>query len=371
MVMEFIKNLDTPCVVIDAVKMRRNISKMQAVAARCGCSLRPHAKTHKSALLAKMQIDAGATGVTCAKTSEAEALADKGIDDIFVAYPLIGAEKLERALRITKKIKRFIVAVDSVQGARAMSEFAVSRGACFEARIEVDTGASRTGLVKDKLIEMAKVVRELPGIRVTGAYTYKSMVYNRESVNDPVAAGKEEGVLVAEAVKVLRGAGLDIRDISGGSTPTGMHVAETGLVNEIRPGTYIFHDMYTLATGACTIDDIAALVYATVVSTPRPDLAIVDAGIKTLSADVRLNAGPYPFKGFASVVGRDDLVLDRANEEHGMLRSESGVTGLNVGEVLALAPSHICPVINLQSSLLLYEDGHFREIPVDARGMVR
>ena len=369
--MDWINELDTPCVVVDAVKMRRNIKNMQNIADLYGCNLRPHVKTHKSVELARMQLAAGAAGVTCAKTSEAEVFADNGIGDIFIAYPLIGETKLRRALNIKNKTRRFIMAVDSIQGARAASVFAVNENAVFETRIEIDTGAARTGVSLQKTAELANEIKNLPGLKLTGVYTYKGLVLDHAPTADCDAAGAEEGALIARAVEALRGLGFDIRDISAGSTPTGASVAKTGCVNEIRPGTYIFHDLHTWASGACAEDDIAACVYATVVNTREKSLAVVDAGSKTLAADVRLNAGPTPFTGFAKIAGRDDLILDRVNEEHGMVRAKNGETGLKVGDVLALLPSHICPVINLQNYIYLQENGNLRKLPIDARGYVR
>ena len=369
--MDWVKELDTPCIVVDVDKMKRNIKNMQDTADSYGCALRPHVKTHKSVELARMQLAAGAAGVTCAKTSEAETFADGGVEDIFIAYPLIGETKLRRALRIKHKTKRFIMAVDCLQGARAASAFALSENAAFETRIEIDTGAARTGASLQKLTELANEIRNLKGLNLTGVYTYKGLVLNQTPTIDKDAAGAEEGALISQAVTILRGLGFDIRDVSAGSTPTGASVAKSGGATEIRPGTYIFHDLHTMASGVCSEDDIAAYVYATVVNTREPGLAVLDAGSKTLAADVRLNARPFPFAGFAKVAGRDELILDRVNEEHGMIRAINGETGLNVGDVLALMPSHICPVINLQNYFYLLENGDLRKITVDARGMVR
>jgi D-serine deaminase-like pyridoxal phosphate-dependent protein len=202
------------------------------------------------------------------------------------------------------------------------------------------------------------------------------MMWKNAVTNDAEAASAEEGRLILSAAEVLRELGFKIRDISAGSTPTGRGVAQTGLVNEIRPGTYIFYDWMTRLEGACSEEEIAAFVAATVVSTPSPGLAVIDAGVKTFSADVRLNEPPFALPGFAKVAGRDDLILDRLNEEHGMLwvsseNSKTGETGLRVGDVLRLIPGHICTAVNLQDKIYALEGGGLSEIPVDARGKVR
>ena len=363
--------LETPCIIIDMNKVSANIQKMQAAADYLRCKLRPHAKTHKSVEIAKMQIGAGSCGITCAKPSEAEVFEDNGIDDIFIAYPLIGANKLRRALNIQKKIKRLIVAVDSIEGAKAMSDFAVSENAVFEVRLEIDTGASRTGAMIDNLCKIGAEIKELPGINVTGVYTFKSLVYKNLATTDAEAAGGEEARLIAEAADVLRGTGLNINDISCGSTPTGLTSAKTGFVNEIRPGTYVFYDWLTLIEGCCDENDIAAYLYATVISTPQDSLAVIDAGTKALSTDIRLNVPPFSINGYAKISGNDDLVLDRLNEEHGMIRHiNGGKTGLCVGDVLRLIPAHICTAINLHDFIYADENGVLRKMNIDARGKV-
>ena len=365
------KILDTPCIVVDRNRMQENIRKMQEAATGLNCVLRPHIKTHKSVEIAKMQLAAGAVGITCAKTSEAEIFAEGGINDIFIAYPLIGESKLMRALAIQKQVDRLILAVDSIEGARELSNFAIKQGTTFEARIEIDTGLKRTGAAHDKLSAIGTEIKNLQGIKVTGVYTFKSLLYKNEATADVHAAGKEEGELIKKAADTLRELGFDIRDISAGSTPTGLSVAKTGLVNEIRPGTYVLHDWSTLLLGVCNEDDIAACVMATVVSTPSDTHAVIDAGVKTLAADVRLNTPTLPLTGFARITGRDDLILDRLSEEHGMVRAANGgETGLKVGEVLRLVPAHICPVINLQDYLYVKENEDFRKVRVDARGRV-
>jgi D-serine deaminase-like pyridoxal phosphate-dependent protein len=245
----------------------------------------------------------------------------------------------------------------------------------FEVRIEIDTGAKRTGAGLDKLRAIADEIKTLKNFNVTGVYTFKSMIYQNMATTDIDAAGEEEARLIGEAATVLRSFGFNIKDISAGSTPTGLTAAKTGLVNEIRLGTYVFHDWMTQLSGCCTESDIAAYVLSTVISTPTDELAVIDAGAKMLATDVRLGVPPHYFTGFARVVGRDDLVLDRLSEEHGMIRSlqtsgSIGKTGLRVGDVVKLVPSHICTVINLQDCIYALENGKYKTMRVDARGKV-
>ena len=175
---------------------------------------------------------------------------------------------------------------------------------------------------------------------------------------------------MAQVAKELEAAGVPVADISAGSTPTGLAVAQTGLVNEIRPGTYIFNDYMLTKEGAATLEDIAGYYYVTVVSTPCDEYAVIDGGTKTFPMDIPLDAPPYHYPGYAIVEGREDLTLRRMNEEHGMLVSKTGRTGLKVGQKLRLIPIHICTAVNLQNQVYLLQDGELILQKVDARGML-
>jgi len=366
-----IHEIETPCLVIDAETLRRNIVSMQNICTEHGCTLRPHIKTHKSVEIARMQVDAGAAGITCAKVSEAEVMAEGGLRDIFIAYPLVGTGKIERAMLLAKKLERLILAVDSHAGAQALSEAALRHGVELEVRLEVDTGAKRTGLPLQNAIELAVTVSKLPGLRLTGLYTFKGMVYEARPTRDKEQAAKEECLLLSQAAETLVQRGIQIRDLSAGSTPTGPACVASGSVNEIRPGTYVFYDQMCLENGACSKTDVAAYIRTTVVSTPAPNYAVIDGGSKTFPTDTVLHQPPLHPHSYGYVQDRDDLRLDRLSEEHGMLRTADGSpTGLQVGDVLEVIPFHICPAVNLQNNMYLLEDGSIRKLPVDARGMV-
>jgi len=344
---------------------------MQQICNLHNVALRPHIKTHKSIEIARMQVKAGAVGITCAKISEAEVMAAGGLTDIFIAYPLVGLNKIERALLLVKKVKRLILAVDSFEGAQALSQAAVRHGLDIEIRLEIDTGLRRTGVSTQDAIDLAIAIYALPNLQLTGLYTFKGMTHKALPTLDQGQAALEECTLLANINHSLSQLNIFIKDLSAGSTPTGPACAATGLVNEIRPGTYVFYDQMGLLQGACKQEDIAAKIMATVVSTPAPDYAVIDGGSKTFPTDISLNQSPFNLHSYGYVLGHDDLRLDRVNEEHGMLRSADGrPTYLKVGDVLELIPSHICPAVNLQNHIFLEEDDVYRKLPVDARGMV-
>ena len=360
---------ETPCLVANFSIVKRNIRKMQDLCNRYGCLLRPHIKTHKSVEIARMQVNAGAVGITCAKVSEAEVMAEGGLLDIFIAYPIIGQVKIDRAMALAKKVKRLILAVDSFEGARAISGAAKKHGQDVEIRLEIDTGAKRTGVPMQEAALLAAKIANLPNLRLTGLYTFKSMFHNSLPTTDSREAAKEECELLDQVKKTLALQGISILDLSAGSTPTGPDCAATGLVNEIRPGTYVFNDQMCLQNNACGPEDIAARIIATVVSAPAPEYAVIDGGSKTFPTDIALNKEPLNLHSYGYVKGRGNLRLDRVNEEHGMIRTDDGSpTGLNVGDILELIPAHICTAVNLQNHIYVEEGGTVRKLSVDARG---
>lgn len=361
------EQLQTPCIVVDMVKVRTNIQMMQDKIDKTNACLRPHIKTHKMVSFAKMQVEAGAKGITCAKLSEAEIMAEGGLDDIFLAYPLVGARKLERLPALQKKTKRLILAVDSLDCATALNHLGETENLQFEVRLEVDTGAKRTGVQGD-ILSLAQKIHQLPNLSLTGIFTFKSLVYQNKPTTDPQLAGEEEGTMMAALAKTLQEGGIPIQDISAGSSPTGVAVAETGLVTEVRPGTYIFKDYMLYCEESAALEEVAVRIYATVVSTPCPEYAVIDGGTKTFPQDILLNQAPYFYQSYGVVQGENKVFLTRMNEEHGILTSESGVTGLKVGDIVELMPVHVCTAVNLQNHVYLLENQQLTKVPVDARG---
>lgn len=367
---EMLRIIETPCIVADMDQVQQNILNMQQKADHYKTKLRPHIKTHKSIEIARMQIQAGAQGITCAKVTEAEVMADGGMDDIFIAYPLVGENRMGRAAQLQRRIRRLILAIDSLEGAQALSQYAIGQGIRFEVRLEIDTGLKRTGMPRENLAALAKEILALQGIDVTGIYTFKSLLYQDSPTTDNALAGAEEGQIMADTAQMLRSLGLTIVDISAGSTPTAAACAQTGLVTEIRPGTYVFYDQMNVMENSCTADEIAACCYATVVSTPTPAYAILDMGAKMLGGDVILNQPPFYYKGYAYAPDHPHLLVNRMYEEHGIISSENGETGLAVGQIIRLIPTHICTAVNLQNYIYGISQGNLRKLPVDARGML-
>ncbi len=360
----------TPYLLIDGAKMARNILKMATVAKGSGVALRPHVKTHKIPDIAKDQLEAGATGITVAKLSEAEVMADAGIKDIFIAYPLVTDPKIRRAVRLGSRV-RLIVGVDSLEGARRLSTVAQAEDHILEVRLEVDTGLRRTGIPYNQAVELAGEIGSMRNLDLVGIYTYRGAVLGGSRTLKLEKAGLEEGRLMVSLADRMREQGIKVDDVSLGSTPTVEYVAQVEGVTEIRPGTYVFYDRMQVHLGACSLDECAATVVCTVVSRPSEDLAVIDGGSKTFATDVPPGSEPLNLKGFGHIVGYPGVVLERLAEEHGMLALGED-SALEVGDTLEIIPNHICSTVNLHDEVYLVDEtGAAEEMRVAARGKVR
>lgn len=360
--------VETPHLFVDVPKMRRNIEKMASIARERGVKLRPHVKTHKIPAIAREQLEAGAAGITVAKVSEAEVMAEDGIQDIFIAYPLVTGSKIERALRLSERIN-LTVGVDSLKGARRLSELADSKRQILDVRLEVDTGLKRTGVIRSEAVELASKIATLENLNLTGIYTYRGAVLEDGSPTlDLKEAGLEEGELIVSLADRIRESGIEIEDVSLGSTPTAAFAGEVEGVTEIRPGTYVFYDRMQARLGTCSLEECAASVLVTLVSRPAEDLAIIDGGSKTFATDVPPDREPLNLKGFGHVVDHPDVVLERLTEEHGMLRVTGG-DELGVGDTLRIIPNHICSTVNLHDEVCFVDEtGATERVVVAARG---
>ncbi len=335
-----ISELDTPALVIDLDIMERNLRRVGDYCKTHGLRLRPHTKTHKVPAVGRRQLDSGAVGLTVAKVGEAEVMLAANPPDLLVAYPVIGRSKLARLMQVAKKTQ-VTVALDSINVARQLSEAA--REAQVEVRVlaEVDAGLNRVGVTPGpELIDLARGIQRLPNLKFEGIDFYPG------HVKDTGERGMEQIRKLSELVQCIlddfRREGIEIRIVSGGSTPSLFHSHEVRGVNEIRPGTYVYNDVNTVASGACTFDDCAASVLVTVVSTARPGQIVVDGGSKTFSSDT---AAPPSIHG--RIVEDPGCALHRLNEEHGYVDITRAEREFAVGDRLHIIPAHVCVVVNL------------------------
>jgi D-serine deaminase-like pyridoxal phosphate-dependent protein len=348
----------TPLAVVDEATRERNLRRMQESADRHGLRLRPHAKTHKSAFVALRQIAHGATGLTAATMHEAEVFAVAGVRDVLIAHPPVGEAKLDRLRALAGRLERLAVALDTVEVAEALPE-------TVEVLWEVDTGLHRLGTpVGEPTVEAVQhLIARLGTNRFRGLMTHGGHSYRATDDAQLVAAAEDESHGLVETASMLRDRGVEVRELSVGSTPTASHVEVAGGVTEMRPGTYVYGDANQVRLGSQALEDCALAVIATVVSRPERTRAVIDAGSKALSADLRVGA----LSGFGIVLGHDGLTLDRMSEEHGVLVAE-GAIDLRVGDRVAVIPAHACTTVNLHPALLVVADSEARWEPVDARG---
>lgn len=361
-------HLETPCIVIDTKQTNKNIAGMAAIAEKHQVKLRPHAKTHKMPAVAHKQLQAGANGITVAKLSEAEVMVEHGVTDIFIAYPVVSRTKIKRALKLSRTM-RLILAVDSLEGAKRLAEVAEELGHPLEVRLEIDTGMHRTGASPAQAIGLAKQIKNLEDLRLTGIFTFRGALMNERPTLDLEQAGREEGEMMVRLANEMRAEGIPIEDVSVGSTPTSAYAAAVAGVTEIRPGTYVFQDRMQAKFGVCSLEDCAATVVVTVVSRPSQELVVVDGGSKTFATDVQPNTEPLRLAGFGHVIGAPDAVLERLSEEHGMIRIPAECSW-QVGDQLRIIPNHICSTINLHNQVYWSDGGQLETMRVFGRGML-
>ena len=349
-----IDNIETPALIIDEALALRNIRQYQDYCDKAGLQLRPHIKTHKSVRFARAQTDAGAVGITCQKISEAEAMADGGLNDILITFNILSAQKLTRLRALAERIKNLsVVADNSVVVAGLGAGFA---GATRQLPIlvECDTGAARNGAQSPaEAAELATYIVATAGLSFAGLMTY------------PAPGGQADVVsFMNESKALLADAGIDCPAVSGGGSPD-MWQAETGgVITEYRIGTYIYNDRSLVERGTCTLDDCAAHVLATVVSRPTATRAVIDAGSKALTSDL------LGLDGHGHVVGHPDARITGLSEEHGIVQLNPD-DSLAVGDRIQILPNHICVVSNMFNHAWLRSDsGQFTNMPIDARGLV-
>ncbi len=345
----------TPAVVIDLDIVTHNIAKLQAACEAKGLKNRPHIKTHKSPVLATMQREAGASGITCQKLGEAEVMANAGFDDILISYNLIGEEKTDRLAALMGRA-RMIVAADNPVAVDGYARAAKKAGRPLEVVIECDTGRKRAGVeTSAEAVELARRIAGNDGLRFSGF-----LLYNPE---DAVA---ETQAFLDDALAGVRSHGLDAPIISTGGTPNLANLGRIKGATEHRAGTYIFNDRMMVACGAAELDDCALHVYATVVSRAGPERGILDSGSKTLTADP--GGG---LDGYGLIREYPHARIDKFAEEHGFLDLSGSTRKPAIGEVVRVIPNHVCVVVNMVDRLVAVRgDEIVGEVPVAARGKI-
>ena len=355
-------DLPTPALLIDAALLEKNLVAMQKCVGTAKSAYRPHTKSHKSPLIARMQIAHGARGVCCSKLGEAEVMAAGGVNDIHITTPVAGSAKAQRLAQLAAKA-RVSVVVDDADNAAQLSATAAALGVVIDVLIEMDVGQGRCGVAgPEQALSLAEAISHANSLRLKGLQGYQGKLQSL------VDYGERRGAVRAALDKLLRGAqmlkdrGFQVQVLTGGGTGSLMIDLEFGGLNELQPGSYVFMDSSYRRIGW---DDKAAhspfanslSVLAGVVSRPLADRAVLDVGWKAASSD----SGP-------PVLKESGLAIEFAGDEHSLITG-AAASELKIGGKVELIPSHCDTTVNLYDRYHVIRNGVVEAVwPVAARG---
>lgn len=349
-----IESFGTPCPVIDLDVVDRNIEKAQARCDDAGVANRPHIKTHKSPVLAKRQIAAGAKGITCQKLGEAEVMANAGIDDIIIATNLLGAARSGRLAALQKRVSLKVCADNPVSLAE-YAKAATQAERALDVLIECDTGQQRAGVeTPPEALKLAEIIKSTPMLNFAGLLYYPPLDGwpQTQAFHDEVNTG-------------LALLGMSANIISTGGTPNFINIGKLTGTTEHRAGTCIYNDLMMIEAGVATLDDCAFNVYSSVVSRGGSDRGILDAGSKTLTSDTG------GLDGYGRILEHPSARIHKFAEEHGFLDLSRCNDKPNVGDIVRVIPNHVCVAVNMVDQLVAVRAGEVVDvIPVAARGML-
>ena len=359
--------IDTPALVVDLDIMERNLARVAEYTREHGLRLRPHTKTHKSVRLGKLQLRSGAVGLTVAKVSEAEVMLSAETPDLLLAFPIIGQTKLDRLMKVARRT-RVTVALDSTFAADQLSDAARAAQVDIGVLAEVDVGLGRVGVAPGQpLLQLAQRIGNLPNLRFQGITFYPGHIKSLDEAG--LQALAQVSRLLESIMADFEKAGIEVRIISGGSTPTLFHSHEIEGLTEIRPGTYVFNDLNTVRSGGCAMEDCAASILATVVSTARPGQMIIDGGSKTFSSDRSANVADVTFGQLMEAPGAR---FHKMNEEHGFVDLAHAEREFSVGDRVHVIPNHICVAVNLHEKVYGIRGETVEQVwNVDGRGKLQ
>ncbi|MBK6865938.1 MAG: DSD1 family PLP-dependent enzyme [Ideonella sp.] len=360
--------IDTPALVIDLDAMERNIARMAVFARERGLRLRPHAKTHKSADIARLQCAAGAVGVCVQKVSEAEALADGGVADLYLSNEVIAEGKLARVAALARRV-RLALAVDSALGIDRLARAVAHAGSEVEVFVEVEVGQGRCGVTPVEAGRLARQVVAHPGLSFAGLQAYHGGAQHLRSAAEREAAIRHAVGAASAARAAVTSLGVACPLVTGAGTGSFVFEAASGIYGELQAGSYVFLDRDYAdnepAPGAPAFEH--ALFVATQVLSRSAAHAVVDAGHKSHAID----------SGLPRVWRRDDIEFANGGDEHGILRLRHGASGKlpGLGERLWLVPGHCDPTVNLHDHYVGLrgglDAGTVESVwPVTARGCV-
>lgn len=356
------RDLNTPALLVELDALDRNIAKMAQRAAAAGVSLRPHAKTHKCAAIARRQIAAGALGVCCAKLGEAEALAEAGIGGLLITSPVVGAPATARLAALAERSPDLMASVDSPEAVAAIA----ATGARLTLLVDIDPGIHRTGVADpDAAVALARQIDAAKTLSFGGVQYYCGSQQHIEDFAERRAAIVERTDYLKRVVAALTEAGLPPRIISGGGTGTHAIDLELGVFTELQVGSYVFMDRQyndcDLTGDGAPSFETSLMLDARVISANHARLVTVDAGFKAFATE----AGAPPVLAGAPAGSAYHFMGD----EHGCIVPPKGEAPPRLGEVVTLAAPHCDPTVNLHDAYHAVRGDTLVEIwPLEARG---
>ena len=359
--------VDTPALIVDLDAFERNLEKMARNVASLGVRLRPHAKTHKCAVIAKRQMELGAVGVCCQKVSEAEALVSGGVDDVLVSNEVVGSRKLERLAELALSA-RVGVCVDHESNVEALEKAAARAGATIDVLVEINVGANRCGVSPGApAYALARRVSESGQLRFAGLQAYQGRAQHLRGFGERRGAIEAAVIEARRTVELLEKHGLSCDTVAGAGTGTWRFEAESGVYNELQAGSYIFMDAdyarnENAEGGRFDEFEHSLFVYATVMSTPESERVVVDAGLKSIAFD----------SGMPEIAGIESIRYFGPSDEHGNLDLSASNVRPVLGDKLKLVPGHCDPTVNLHDWYVCVRGGRVEALwPIVARGAVR
>jgi len=357
-----VEAIDTPALLLDLNAFERNLQRMAQAAGHM--RLRPHAKSHKCPEIALQQVKHGAVGICCQKLSEAFVFAEAGIKDILVTNQIVGARKLCQVRKLAEQINLGVL-VDHISHVRDLAHVMQGSLRELDVYVELDVGAGRCGASCEQAVELARAIHASDGLRFAGIHAYHGAAQHFRTAEQRALAIQFASHRAAQVKAEIEAVGMQVPVITGAGTGTFCIERDSGVYQEIQPGSYIFMDK-DYAANELGVKDVkfehALFVATRVQSRPSPAVAVVDAGLKASSVD----------SGMPCVWGRDDLVYVKASDEHGVIQVERTGTDNNapgIGDLLMLVPGHCDPTVNLYDEIICVRHGRVEAIwQVSARG---
>ena len=353
--------VDTPALVLDLDAFERNLARMSAALRGRNVRLRPHAKSHKCPEIALRQIALGAVGICCQKLSEAAVFVAAGVGDVLITNQVVGEAKLRRLLELAR-VARIGVLVDHASQVRSLALAAQQQAVTLDVYVEVDVGAKRCGVAPgEQALHLAQQVAASPPLHFAGLHCYHGAAQHLREPQDRAAAIARAVAAAQMTRDAIEACGIAVECITGAGTGSFVHERDSGVFNEIQPGSYIFMDRdygdNQWAEGDVKFEQ-ALFVRTTVMSRVTDAFAVVDAGLKASSVD----------SGMPDVWQRPRLHYLKASDEHGVVSTMAG-DELALGEVLMLVPGHCDPTVNLYDELICVRGNRVEAIwPIAARG---